>query len=206
MAVDDARALAAYKIGAEAGHAGCQCQLGSMLEHGRGIDSPDYEQALKWYRRGAVGGDADCQFQLGHMLSNEGYGVGPPDDEQALVWLKKAAAQDHPQAIVQLAHMAAQGYGQPASCRRAREGYQRAIGLGCTDAVQEMETLNYCIQEVTRSHAGNNSSLRSSPPSLPAPGLPPAGPAGQDLRHLPPRHERRARRRHRFPAVLRPGW
>ena len=54
VAIDYPRAMAAYKIGAEAGNAGCQYQLGVMYQHGRGIDSPDYAQALVWYEKAAA--------------------------------------------------------------------------------------------------------------------------------------------------------
>ena len=37
VAIDYKRAMAIYRTGAEAGHAGCQHQLGSMLQRGAAI-------------------------------------------------------------------------------------------------------------------------------------------------------------------------
>ena len=54
VAVDDRRALAAYKIGAEGGNVLCQYNLGKLNCEGRGIDSPDYEQALVWLEKAAA--------------------------------------------------------------------------------------------------------------------------------------------------------
>ena len=54
MAVDNKRALSAYKIGADGGNVTCQYQLGYMYRRGQGIDSPDYEQALVWTEKAAA--------------------------------------------------------------------------------------------------------------------------------------------------------
>ena len=76
VAVDYKRALAAYKIGAEGGDAHCQYQLGFLLEQGRGIDSPDYEQALVWYEKAAAQDHPKAVSQLAVMY-HEGKAVAP---------------------------------------------------------------------------------------------------------------------------------
>ena len=45
VAVDYARSMAAYKVGAEGGDIGCQWMVGSMYYDGDGVDV-DYAQAL----------------------------------------------------------------------------------------------------------------------------------------------------------------
>ena len=66
VAVDYERALAAYKIGAEGGHAVCQHQLGVMLSKGYGCDV-DYEQALVWLEKSAAQGLASAVCSLADM-------------------------------------------------------------------------------------------------------------------------------------------
>ena len=54
VAVDYKRAMAGYKIGAEAGNATCQHQLGFMLSEERyGVDV-DYKQGLVWFEKAAA--------------------------------------------------------------------------------------------------------------------------------------------------------
>ena len=45
VAVDDKRAMAAYLVAAEGGHAGCQYQVGVLYCKGLGVDV-DYAQGL----------------------------------------------------------------------------------------------------------------------------------------------------------------
>ena len=110
MAIDYERAMAAYKIAAEAGHAASQHQVGYMYAHGRDV-AVDYEQARPW--------------------------------------IEKAAAQDYPNAVSGLGGMYRSGEGVTPSWRRARELYQRAIELGDSMSVQNMQTLTEAIQEVS---------------------------------------------------------
>ena len=53
MAIDYERAMAAYKIGAEAGDAVSQFQLGMMYFKGRGV-AVDYKQARAWIEKAAA--------------------------------------------------------------------------------------------------------------------------------------------------------
>ena len=97
MTIDYARAMAAFKVSAEGGQAGCQWGVGSMYYYGQGV-AADYKQAVPW--------------------------------------IEKAAAQDHPTAVGSLGVMYLKGEGVTPSWRRARKLYQRAIGLGNSQAVE----------------------------------------------------------------------
>ena len=75
------------------------------------------------------------------------------DYAQARPWIEKAAAQDQPNAVGQLGVMYYQRWyeamGVTPSWRRAREYYERAIELGNSNAVTNMQILTESIQEVT---------------------------------------------------------
>ena len=133
------------------GHVEAALHIGTVYSFGQGV-AVDDRRALAAYKIGAKEGNANCQHQVGVMLS-QGYGCDV-DYKQALVWLEKAAAQHHPAAHNELAYMAEHGLGRTPSWRRARELYQRALGLGSELARRNMQTLNGSIQAVTRSHAG----------------------------------------------------
>ena len=107
----------------------------------------DYARAMAAYKVGAEGGHAVCQYQLGMMYQN-GDGVAV-DYKQAVAWLEKAAAQDHPNAVGSLGAMYMDGEGVTPSLRRARELYKRAIKLGDSKAVENMQDLTTNIQKVS---------------------------------------------------------
>ena len=73
------------------------------------------------------------------------------DYDQAWAWLEKAAAQDYPKAVGQIGVMYFDGKGVAPSYRRAREHYQRAIELGNSMAVENMQILTQSIANVTSS-------------------------------------------------------
>ena len=102
---------------------------------------------MEAYKVGAEGGLDLCQYQVGYMYR---YGRGVAvDHQQARAWLEKAAAQDHPIAIGELGLMYDGGSGVTPSWRRARELYKRAIELGNSQAVKNMQTLTEDIQNVS---------------------------------------------------------
>jgi len=74
-AVDYARAMAACKIGAEAGNATCQYQVANMYRKGQGVDV-DHKQALVWFEKAAAQDEANAFGQLGNMYQM-GHGVAP---------------------------------------------------------------------------------------------------------------------------------
>ena len=75
VAIDYPRAMAAYKIAAEAGHAVSQHQVGSMYGLGKGV-AVDYEQARPWLEKAAAQDDPAAVGSLGVMYF-EGKGVAP---------------------------------------------------------------------------------------------------------------------------------
>ena len=78
------------------------------------------------------------------------YGRGVAVDyKQARAWIEKAAAQDQPNAVCELGVIYKRGNGVTPSWRRARELYQRAIELGNSQAVTNMQNLTEDIQNVS---------------------------------------------------------
>ena len=76
MAIDYARAMAAYKVGAERGHAVCLWQVGYMYYTGLGVDVVDYAQARPWIEKAAAQDHPNAVALLGVMYQ-EGKGVTP---------------------------------------------------------------------------------------------------------------------------------
>ena len=75
VAIDYPRAMAAYKVGAEAGDAVSQYQLGWMYYKGRGGVDVDFKQARAWLEKAAAQDDAEAVDQLGTMIAM-GMGMG----------------------------------------------------------------------------------------------------------------------------------
>ena len=63
--------------------------------------------------------------------------------------VRKAAAQDHPKAFGQLGVMYIDGNGVAPSWRGARELMERAIELGNSTSVEDMQLLTQSIQKVS---------------------------------------------------------
>ena len=75
MAIDYPRAMAAYKIAAEAGDAMSQWQVGIMYYCGEGV-AVDFEHARPWIEKAAAQDLPDALSLLGTMYF-EGKGVAP---------------------------------------------------------------------------------------------------------------------------------
>ena len=75
MAIDYARAMAAYKVGGEGGNATCQFQIGTMYCRGLGT-TVDYKQARVWLEKAAAQDYPNAVGTLGVMCA-EGWGVTP---------------------------------------------------------------------------------------------------------------------------------
>ena len=95
VARDSAEAAKWYRLSAEQGHSGAQCNLGLMYRWGYGVKQ-DYSEALKWCRLAAYEGNSEAQCNLGHMY-RWGYGV-KQDYSEALKWYRLAADQGHVEA------------------------------------------------------------------------------------------------------------
>ena len=147
------------------GHVEAAALIGDIYYWGKGV-AVDYERALAGYKIGAEGGDASCQNQLGSM-SEQGKGIDSPDYEQALMWYEKAAAQDHAIACNNLGVRFREGRGQASSWRRARELYQRAIKLGCAQAIESAQVLTESIADVSTSPLLSPLPPPPHPPHLP---------------------------------------
>ena len=119
-----------------------------MYYWGQGV-AIDYPRAMAAYKIAAEAGDALSQHQVGIMYY-QGQGV-PVDFEQAIPWLEKTAAQDQPNAVGLLGFMYFDGNGVTPSWRRARELWERAIELGYSQSVRDMQTLTANIANVTSS-------------------------------------------------------
>ena len=81
-------------------------------------------------------------------MYRSGWGVAV-NYKQAWAWFEKAAAQDQPNAVGELGTMYFEGRGVTQSWRRARELYQRAIEMGDSLSVHNMQTLTEDIQAVS---------------------------------------------------------
>lgn len=93
------QAFVSYRKAAEQGLAIAQHKLGTIYEHGLGVEQ-DLERAVFWYRKEAEQGDAKSQYKLGLMYAN-GQLVNQ-DATQAIYWFRKAAKQGNLRAITQL--------------------------------------------------------------------------------------------------------
>ena len=140
------------------GHFDAAGAIGDIYYWGKGV-AVDHVRAMAAYKIGAEGGDALCQWQVGIMYCNGRGGVAV-DFQQARQWLEKAAAQDEPNAVNALGFCASRGQGMTPSWRRAREYFQRAIDLGNSLAVKNMQDLTSNIQQVTHCPPGVRSRLR----------------------------------------------
>ena len=128
------------------GHLEAAKVIGDIYFWGKGV-TIDYPRAMAAYKVGGEGGVALCQSQVGIM-----YYLGRSvavDYKQARLWFEKAATQDQPNAVASLGAMYMQGEGVTPSFRRARELNQRAIELGDSMAVKNMQNLTKNIQKVS---------------------------------------------------------
>ena len=75
VAIDYPRAMAAYKVAAEAGDAVSQFQVGYMYSNGHGV-AVDYKLARPWLEKAAAQDDPNAVGQLA-VLYCDGKGVAP---------------------------------------------------------------------------------------------------------------------------------
>ena len=77
VAVNEKRALEAYKIAAAAGHRACQHQLGAMYYYAKGMDSPDVQKATDWFEKAAANGHCEAMAALAGMYLDGAKGLLP---------------------------------------------------------------------------------------------------------------------------------
>ena len=169
VAIDYPRAMAAYKIAAEAGDALSQYQVGIMYCKGLGV-AVDYKQARPWLEKAAAQDLPNAVGQLGYMYSN-GKGVAPS-------WRR---ARELYERAIELGNLVAVD-----NLQTLTESIAVVTRSGKPPHTTPLHVLRSC--QYPRSHT----------PSRLA-GRPPHGQAGGDPRHEPRRHQRQARRRHRLP-------
>ena len=76
VTIDYARAMAAYKVGAEGGNAVCQYMVGYMHKYGQGV-AVDYKQALPWLEKAVAQDSARGRPELhAHVASAVGVAAG----------------------------------------------------------------------------------------------------------------------------------
>ena len=113
MAIDYPRAMAAYKIAAEAGDAVSQHQVGIMYCRGEGV-AVDYKQARAWLDKAAAQDDPYAVGNLGVMYF-EGQGVTPSwrrareHYERAIELGDSAAVKDMQTRIESIANVTSSG-------------------------------------------------------------------------------------------------
>ena len=86
VTIDHTRALAAFKIGAEAGCSRCLCQLGLMHYEGLGV-RVDYRQARRCFEAAAANDDPVAYERLAGMHFN-GDGVTPSYRHARQYWTR----------------------------------------------------------------------------------------------------------------------
>ena len=128
------------------GHILAAQAIGDVYYWGKGV-ATDRLRAMAAYKIAAEAGDALSQWQVGYMYC-KGLGVAV-DYKQARAWIEKAAAQDDPAAFGLLGVMYFEGKGVAPSYRRTRELWQRAIDLGDSKSVENMQKLTNSIAAVT---------------------------------------------------------
>ena len=95
-------------LGAHAGYAPAQVNLGYFYDHGLGV-AQDRGKAALWYRQAAESGEAQAQYNLADLYLH-GEGV-PQDDSTAFAWFQKAALKGHTRAQIMTGSMLAAGRG-----------------------------------------------------------------------------------------------
>ena len=104
---DYEKAVKYYRLAAEQGHAGAQCNLGFCYDEGQGV-TQSYTEAVKYYRLAAEQGHATAQCNLG-LCYEKGQGV-TLSKEEAIKWYKKAAQQGDSRAKEALQRLGVSGY------------------------------------------------------------------------------------------------
>ena len=88
--------MAAYKVGAEAGDALSQHQVGFMYSEGHGV-AVDYQQARRWLEKAAAQDQPSAVSQLA-LLYFEGKGVTPSWRRARELW-ERAIGLGHSKAV-----------------------------------------------------------------------------------------------------------
>ncbi|MBN6149099.1 sel1 repeat family protein [Xanthomonas sp. AmX2] len=115
------RAFHLFQLGASAGVAGCQLDLGYF--HDAGIGTPvDKAKALYWYRLACRQGDAAAACNIALIYRDRGH------RRLMVEWYRRAAALGDGEAAVELARLHLGGHGVRRSLPIARRHLRAALG------------------------------------------------------------------------------
>lgn len=132
---DVADAMGAFRIAAEAGHAGAQVRLGFIHDI-----SGAMTEAEKWYRASAEQGDPDGKFYLARLLASDE--VADPDPARALEIYRELSGSGYGQASVVLARTHERGgLGLPASAEHALQAWMTAAAQGEAEAALRLHEI-----------------------------------------------------------------
>jgi len=123
----------------EKGKAWAQQLLGSMYEHGKGVDQ-SYQRARELNELSARQGNATAQFSLGNMYE-DGHGVDQ-SYERAAEYYEAAARQGYAQAQLNLGLLYYNGQGVEQSFERARELWLKSAEQGQESAINNLQVLD----------------------------------------------------------------
>jgi hypothetical protein len=126
---DYLRAYQEFKVGADAGQAEAQFDLGVMYAQGFGVQR-DLSVAATWYRKAADQGNAEAQFALGQMYAH-GWGV-PRDTADAIRWFEMANSVDSDGPPTDW--MSVEGFGIDKDPKQAAYWYEQAAKSGHPEA------------------------------------------------------------------------
>ena len=93
--------MAAYKVGAEGGHAGCQHQVGIVYYEGPHGIAVDYKQARLWLEKAAAQDHPGAVCQLGAMYGN-GEGVTPSWRRAGELYKRAGELGEHTQSVKEI--------------------------------------------------------------------------------------------------------
>ncbi|HMN42297.1 MAG TPA: outer membrane protein assembly factor BamD [Phycisphaerales bacterium] len=179
VVIDRPRALALYRLAADAGDLEAMFSLGIALSEGRGTPGgvKNMPEAVRRWTTAASSGYAPAQFQMGLCRQN-GMDGTPPDHTAAFAWFQRAATQGHvaSEANVGRAYLKAEGV--PKDAQQAYMWSWLALENG---AALAKRTCDAAARELSESQIADakHAAAEFTPHPERARGLPPAPPAGR---------------------------
>jgi TIR domain/Sel1 repeat len=141
VAVNKHEAARLYRLSADQGHAGAQCNLGVLYEQGLGGLPKDGREAVRLYKLAADKGDAGAQANLG-LMYEDGRGGIAPNEYAAAVLYRLAADQGDAAGQAYLAEMYEHGKGGlPMQLNEAIRLYRLSANKGRTQAINALKRL-----------------------------------------------------------------
>lgn len=144
---DYSAALEYYKKAANLDHVEAMNMIGFYYQNGYGINA-DYTKAFEWYKKAAALGSSNAMNNIGNLYI-DGMGV-TKDYAKAIEWLQKAALLNSPAAFNNIGYLyenggdgedysklgvsadtarMLSGYGVKKDYTKARENYEKALGI-----------------------------------------------------------------------------